>query len=131
MTNVYNNKTLNGNWMEERAKPLKGVMVDYGYRLYGTTQQDAFPFANAANEDPALTRAAIMKSRGVDAEGATFSVTQRDNCLVAQTLAVPPDTDSGFLTRRPAPSLSNAGFDQYATTYRTAERTSRVPLALP
>lgn len=28
---IYKPNTLNGNWSEDRAKPLKGVLADYGY----------------------------------------------------------------------------------------------------
>ena len=34
---TYGKQTLNDNWTEERAPPLKGVVADYGDREYGTT----------------------------------------------------------------------------------------------
>ena len=60
--NIYKEKTLNGNWFEERATPLNGVMADYGERCYGTTQKDAFS-RGLPSEDLSLTRAAILQSR--------------------------------------------------------------------
>ena len=98
MSNTYNHKTLNGNWNEERAQPLKGVMVDYGYREYGSTQKEAFaPKVDAYG----ATRAAVMKARARDV---SFAITQAETCGEAQRLAVPPE--DGFLTRRPAPALA-------------------------
>ena len=97
--------------MEERAKPLKGVMVDYGYRLYGTTQQDAFPARTAGG--PPSTRAGVKKARGIKAEDMSFAMTQPDVCFAAQKLSVPPPSKTGFLTRREAPVVE----DSYGTTY--------------
>ena len=38
MTNVYRDpRVMVGNWSEDRAEPLEGVLVDYGYRSYNTT----------------------------------------------------------------------------------------------
>ena len=37
MTNVYRDpRVMVGNWSEDRAEPLEGVLVDYGYRSYNT-----------------------------------------------------------------------------------------------
>ena len=33
----FSDVTLNGNWFEERAPKLNGVMADYGIRAYATT----------------------------------------------------------------------------------------------
>ena len=38
MMNIYKEKTLNGNWFEERAPALNGVMADYGERCYSRCQ---------------------------------------------------------------------------------------------
>ena len=44
MTNVYRDpRVMVGNWSEDRAEPLEGVLVDYGYRSYNPTSGDAFP----------------------------------------------------------------------------------------
>ena len=111
MTSTYNDKVLNGNWNEERAKPLKGVMVDYGYRIYGSTQ-------NAAFEPPkdayGATRAAVMKARANDV---SFAVTQPETSLEAQRFSVAPD--EGFRTVRQAARAANAP-DHYSSTYRLA-----------
>ena len=41
---LYQKETLNGNWFEERAPPLKGVIADYGRRKdeYTTTSKSHF-----------------------------------------------------------------------------------------
>lgn len=116
MMNIYKEKTLNGNWFEERATPLNGVMADYGERCYGTTQKEAF--SSSSTENKALTRAALLKSRSAhESEHAMYSMTQKETCATAQRLAVPPS--DGFLTRRPAPSLSEDP-NRFATTYGCA-----------
>jgi hypothetical protein len=38
----FHRATLNDNWYEERAKPLKGVIADYGVRSFGTTAKNDF-----------------------------------------------------------------------------------------
>mmetsp|Transcript_13046 Transcript_13046/g.45599 ORF Transcript_13046/g.45599 Transcript_13046/m.45599 type:complete len:239 (-) Transcript_13046:217-933(-) len=37
---LYTSATLNANWFEERAPPLKGVVADYGFRELATTAKD-------------------------------------------------------------------------------------------
>jgi hypothetical protein len=41
-TRTYGPQTLNDNWFEDHAKPLNGVVADYGNREYGTTFKDDF-----------------------------------------------------------------------------------------
>ena len=92
-------------------------MADYGERCYGTTQKDAFS-RGLPSEDLSLTRAAILQSRSAhESQEAMFSITQKETCATAQELAVP--TSTGFLTRRPAPSLSEDP-NRFATTYESA-----------
>jgi len=39
---TFNQNTLNDNWYEERAPPLKGVIADYGTTIPKTTNQQSF-----------------------------------------------------------------------------------------
>ena len=114
--NIYKEKTLNGNWFEERAPALNGVMADYGERCYSTTQKEAFSSTRA--EDKALTRAAVLQARATrETQEQMFALTQKETCATAQMLAVPEE--KGFLTRRPAPSLSEDP-QRFSTTYGCA-----------
>ena len=55
MTNVYRDpRVMVGNWSEDRAEPLEGVLVDYGYRSYNTTSGDAFPVPSPGLTDRAI-----------------------------------------------------------------------------
>ena len=57
MTNVYRDpRVMVGNWSEDRAEPLEGVLVDYGYRSYNTTSGDTFPVpSKSPPKDAAMT----------------------------------------------------------------------------
>ena len=39
----YKRETLTGNWFEERAPPLRGVMPDYGDRCFTTQASQDYP----------------------------------------------------------------------------------------
>lgn len=122
MMNIYKEKTLNGNWFEERAPALNGVMADYGERCYSTTQKEAFPKTSAENSY--LTRAAVLHARSKgESQEQMFALTQKETCGAAQMLAVPEG--NGFLTRRPAPSLSEDP-ERFSTTYGCAFGTDPV-----
>ena len=105
MTNVYTNPAVKvGNWSEDRSEPLQGVLVDYGYREYGTTSKDAFPVPSKSPPMAAsTTRAARMQRRGIVGSDSTFNMSQRGNCFEAMALSVEPGDGTGFLHRAPAP----------------------------
>ena len=41
----YKRETLTGNWFEERAKPLNGVLADYGHRTEPKVAASSFSSA--------------------------------------------------------------------------------------
>ena len=62
MTNVYRDpRVMVGNWSEDRAEPLEGVLVDYGYRSYNTTSGDAFPVPSKSPPKDQTRRGKISK----------------------------------------------------------------------
>ena len=86
MTNVYRDpRVMVGNWSEDRAEPLEGVLVDYGYRSYNTTSGDAFPVpSKSPPKDAAMTRAARMQRRGIRGTDSTFNMSQKGNVFEIQ-----------------------------------------------
>lgn len=59
---TYTKHTLNGNWFEERAAPLKGVIADYGFRETGTTAADSLrPPAKSREYKRQLTKRAFRR----------------------------------------------------------------------
>ena len=65
---LYKKETLNGNWFEERAPPLKGVIADYGPQkgMYSTTSKSHFvtPGRNVASKPtPGMMGTALYLKR--------------------------------------------------------------------
>lgn len=98
---TFGQSTLNDNWFEERAPPLKGVLADYGARCYDTTSLRSFPQPRVA---PHETRASMYKQR-IEASGGhnVLAVTQRSTCRIAQDLNELKPPDWGFDSRKPRP----------------------------
>ena len=97
MTNVYRDpRVMVGNWSEDRAEPLEGVLVDYGYRSYNTTSGDAFPVpSKSPPKDAAMTRAVRMQRRGIRGTDSTFNMSQKGNVFEAMALSVNPGDGTG------------------------------------
>ena len=116
MTKVYRDpRVMVGNWSEDRAEPLEGVLVDYGYRSYNTTSGDAFPVpSKSPPKDAAMTRAARMQRRGIRGTDSTFNMSQQGNVFEAMALSVNPGDGTGFTWRAPAPDRP---VGQYSTTF--------------
>lgn len=103
MTNLYKSCTLYGNWVEERAEPLRGVVADYGDRRYETTQKAEFPEAVPQRD---LTRARILQ-----AQGGSMMFTQQDTWEAATVASrrVDPTGFAGKPSHQPvAPSFLTA-----------------------
>ena len=104
-----------GNWFEERAPPLHGVLADTGCRLYSTTSSQAFP--GRPKESRPVSRAALLQSRlerGKSA-GRPYAIVQGPNIADAEHLALDDAPSNG--SWRPLPKLSAQA--TFATTYAT------------
>ena len=125
MTNVYRDpRVMVGNWSEDRAEPLEGVLVDYGYRSYNTTSGDAFPVpSKSPPKDAAMTRAARMQRRGIRGTDSTFNMSQKGNVFEAMALSVNPEMALGS----PGEHRPRKAGGQYSTTFATRSSDSSLP----
>jgi len=59
----FQSYTLNDNWFEDRSKPLKGVLPDYGYRLFNTAFKEDFPESLPESDTKAARMAKLTMSK--------------------------------------------------------------------
>ena len=103
----YGSQTLIGGWFEEKAKPLKGVVADYGNREYSTTFKTDFRRGKGARSTWQATQAARRAKFG-------SGLITVDNIQRYNEVAEVASGGSDF--RNPLPSVNNDETKFYAET---------------
>ncbi|KAG5181282.1 hypothetical protein JKP88DRAFT_241545 [Tribonema minus] len=86
---TYGRSTLYGNWFEDRSRPLKGVLADYGHRSYVTTYSTQSKTCGQGSPTP-CSRAAKLEA--IDSVG----VDMVQHHSMTEVLRPRPVVDAGF-----------------------------------
>ena len=101
---TYGPQTLNDNWFEERAPPLRGVVADYGEKCFDTTNKGTF---QGLQENKGVGRAETM--RRIYAKGANgLAMAQLDTYEQVTRERISSVPEKGFGSLLP----SHAGHDE-------------------
>lgn len=132
MLKAFNQVTLNDNWYEERAPPLKGVIADYGVDQFEKTPAETFK-----KEFTGETRAITQQKLHMARKGGAQMLNQRTMALLEKPYVVSTDSGigtilpehSGDVNERHLMTSSQANFGKGKRETTTTKRKLRMPNA--
>uniref|UniRef100_A0A7S2V2I3 Uncharacterized protein n=1 Tax=Fibrocapsa japonica TaxID=94617 RepID=A0A7S2V2I3_9STRA len=133
----FGSQTLNDNWYEERAAPLRGVLADYGHRSLETTSRSAHSKPDQNMQRRGKSRAESMRQAHAARGNQSTALVQRGTVLEALRdrptsrpdtgcWAVVP-TDNGQSEQRYLEATNAASFGKPGRPSSTAQRMLRQP----